>query len=41
MDTAALALCLEKQLPLQVFNLHKKGNIEKALCGKEIGTIIY
>jgi len=41
MDTAALALCLEKQLPLLVFNLHKKGNIQKALCGKEIGTIIY
>ena len=41
MDTAALALCLEKQLPLQVFNLHKKGNIKKALCGEEIGTVIY
>ena len=41
MDTAALALCMEKQLPLQVFNLHKKGNIQKALCGEEIGTVIY
>ncbi len=41
MDTAALALCMEKQLPIQVFNLHKKGNIEKALCGEEIGTVIY
>ena len=41
MDTAALALCMEKQLPLQVFNLHKKGNIKRALCGEEIGTVIY
>lgn len=41
MDTAALALCMEKQLPIQVFNLHKKGNIEIALCGKEIGTVIF
>lgn len=41
MDTAALALCMEKQLPIQVFNLHKKGNIEKALCGQKIGTVIY
>ena len=41
MDTAALALCMEKQLPIQVFNLHKKGNIQKALCGEEIGTVIY
>ncbi|MBR3603232.1 MAG: UMP kinase [Elusimicrobiaceae bacterium] len=41
MDTAALALCLENKVPVQVFNLHKKGNIEKALCGEEIGTFIY
>ncbi len=41
MDTAALALCMEKQIPLQVFNLHIKGNIKKALCGEEIGTVIY
>lgn len=41
MDTAALALCMEKQLPIQVFNLHKKGNIQKALCGEDIGTVIY
>ena len=41
MDTAALALCMEIQLPIQVFNLHVKGNIKKALCGEEIGTLIY
>lgn len=41
MDTAALALCLENKVPVQVFNLHKKGNIKKALCGEDVGTIIY
>ena len=41
MDTAALAIAMENKLPIQVFNLHKKGNIEKALCGDEIGTVIY
>ncbi|MBQ8843832.1 MAG: UMP kinase [Elusimicrobiaceae bacterium] len=41
MDTAALALCLENKVPVQVFNLHKKGNIQKALCGEEVGTVIY
>jgi uridylate kinase len=40
MDTAALALCLENKVPVQVFNLHKKGNIQKALCGEEVGTVI-
>ncbi|MGB2579207.1 uridylate kinase [Elusimicrobium simillimum] len=41
MDTAALALCMENTLPIQVFNLHKKGNIKLALQGKKIGTTIY
>ncbi|WP_424244535.1 uridylate kinase [Elusimicrobium posterum] len=41
MDTAALALCLENKLPVQVFDLHKKGNIKKAFQGKKVGTIIY
>lgn len=41
MDTSALALCLENQLPIRVFNLHKKDNIKKAMLGKDIGTIIY
>ncbi len=41
MDTAALALCLENKLPLQVFNLHKKGNIKKAVQGTQLGTLIY
>lgn len=41
MDTAALALCMENKVPVQVFNLHKKGNIKKAIEGEEIGTLIY
>ena len=41
MDTAALAISMENKLPIQVFNLHKKGNIERALCGEDIGTVIY
>ncbi|MDR0291817.1 MAG: UMP kinase [Elusimicrobium sp.] len=41
MDTAALALCMENHLPIQVFNLHKKGNIKAALQNKTVGTVIY
>lgn len=41
MDTAALALCLENKFKLCVFNLHKKGNIRKAIEGKDIGTKIF
>lgn len=41
MDTAALAICMENKVPVQVFNLHKKGNIKRAVCGEDIGTVIY
>lgn len=40
MDTSALALCLENQIPIRVFNLHKKGNIRKAVRSGGVGTLI-
>ncbi len=40
MDTAAFALCNENNLPVQVFDGSKKGNISKVLQGKTIGTIV-
>jgi uridylate kinase len=40
MDSSALALCMDNHLPIRVFNLHKKGNIAKAIRGENIGTLI-
>ncbi|MFA6584087.1 MAG: UMP kinase [Elusimicrobiaceae bacterium] len=40
MDASALALCMENNIPIQVFNLHKKGNIKKAVNSRAVGTII-
>jgi uridylate kinase len=40
MDTAALALCREHDLSIRVFNLHKQGNIAKAVKGQDIGTLV-
>lgn len=40
MDHAALTLCMENSIPIRVFNLHKEGNIYKAIIGKDIGTLI-
>lgn len=40
MDHAALTLCMENSIPIRVFNLHKDGNIYKAIIGKDIGTLI-
>ncbi len=42
MDMTAISLAMEHNLPLQVFDLHQKGNIYKAVTGqKGIGTRIY
>ncbi len=40
MDATAISLCRENLLPIIVFNMQKKGNIRKAICGQKIGTYV-
>jgi uridylate kinase len=40
MDMTAISLCMETQLPILIFNLKVEGNIEKAVLGEPIGTLI-
>lgn len=40
MDSTAVSLCMDNDLPIVVFDLTKKGNIKKAISGKKIGTTI-
>ncbi len=40
MDSAAVSLCRENNIPIIVFNLMKQGNIIRALKGEPIGTIV-
>jgi uridylate kinase len=40
MDTTAVSLCMDNQLPIIVFNMTTKGNIRKVVMGKKIGTIV-
>lgn len=40
MDATAISLCMDNNLPIIVFNLKKKGNIEKVVFGEKIGTIV-
>jgi uridylate kinase len=40
MDSTALTLCMENQLPILVFNMHQPGNIAKAVSGLRVGTLI-
>lgn len=40
MDSTAISLCMDNNLPIVVFNLRGKGNIRKILRGKRIGTLV-
>ncbi|EOY08082.1 Aspartate/glutamate/uridylate kinase family protein [Theobroma cacao] len=40
MDMMALTFCEENGIPVVVFNLLQPGNISKALCGDQVGTLI-
>ncbi|KAK7267873.1 hypothetical protein RIF29_20553 [Crotalaria pallida] len=40
MDMSALTFCEENAIPVVVFNLLEPGNISKALCGEQVGTLI-
>ena len=40
MDSTALSLSMENNIPIVVFNINKSGNIKKAVSGENIGTRI-
>lgn len=40
MDTTAMSLALENNLPIIVFNLTVHGNIKRVLNGEKVGTIV-
>ncbi|OGB98337.1 UMP kinase [candidate division KSB1 bacterium RBG_16_48_16] len=41
MDSTAVTLCMENNLPIIVFNLTTHGNLKKIILGKHIGTKVY
>jgi uridylate kinase len=40
MDTTAISLCMDNNLPIIVFNLKVKGNIKRVVMGEAVGTIV-
>ncbi|MBK7400467.1 MAG: UMP kinase [Myxococcales bacterium] len=40
MDGTAVTLCRDNKLPIRVFKLSTKGNIQRVVVGEEIGTVI-
>ena len=40
MDQTAFSLCKENKLPIVVFNMNTKGNLQKLLKGEKLGTLV-
>ncbi|PHS70945.1 MAG: UMP kinase [Methylophaga sp.] len=40
MDTTAVVMCQEQNMPLRIFDVHKKNNLTKIIYGEDIGTLI-
>jgi len=40
MDSAAISLCMDNEIEIIVFNMFEKGNVQKAVIGDRIGTIV-
>lgn len=40
MDTTAISLCKDNDLPIIIFNLKKRGNIKRVVLGQKVGTKI-
>ena len=40
MDSEAITKCMEYNMPILVFNFRKEGNIEQAVCGGRVGTLV-
>ena len=40
MDTTAITLCMDNNIPISVFGLSEDQGIERVVCGEQLGTII-
>ena len=40
MDHSAISLCRDNNIPIIVLNIFKEGNIKRAICGEQVGTLI-
>ena len=40
MDSTALSLCMDNDLPIYVFNMGDEDNIDRIVCGEKVGTLV-
>jgi uridylate kinase len=41
MDTTAITMCMDNDLPIRVFSIVEPGNIAKAVRGDHVGTLVH
>jgi uridylate kinase len=41
MDTTAITMCMDNEIPIRVFNMTQPGNIARAVRGDDIGTLVH
>ena len=40
MDATAVSMCMDGKIPIVIFNVNRPGNIKRAVCGENIGTLV-
>ena len=40
MDSTAISLCMDNELPIHVFNLNDPDNIRRVVMGENVGTVV-
>ena len=40
MDSTAISLCQDNNLPIIIFNLNQRGNIRKVVTGEKVGSLV-
>jgi len=40
MDSTAISLCMDNGMPIVIFNMHKPGNIRRAVLGESVGSTV-
>jgi uridylate kinase len=40
MDSAAISLCMDNNLPIVVFNIGEEGNLKRVVSGESLGTLV-
>ena len=40
MDTTAVSLCRDNNMPMMVFSMREEGNITRVVSGRALGTLV-